>query len=86
MAGLVVVEGPNRGAIHALRPDLTRLGRDAGCEVVVLDDRASRVHAEVVVRGEEHARQETSEAIEALRRFLQVAPAHPYADDARRAL
>ncbi len=54
MAGLVVVEGPNRGAIHALRPDLTRLGRDAGCEVVVLDDRASRVHAEVVVRGDEH--------------------------------
>jgi DNA-binding NtrC family response regulator len=45
MASLVVIEGPNRGAVHTLLPDSNRIGREPGLEVTLLDERASRLHA-----------------------------------------
>lgn len=47
MASFVVLEGANRGAVFLLLPDSNRLGRDPLSEVVVLDDAASRVHAQI---------------------------------------
>ncbi|MEZ6185673.1 MAG: sigma 54-interacting transcriptional regulator [Planctomycetota bacterium] len=52
MPRLVVIEGPNRGAVHSLLPERSRLGRDPQNEVVVLSDRVSRLHAELEVGAE----------------------------------
>jgi len=45
MASLVVIDGPNRGAVHTLLPDANRIGREQGLEVSLFDERASRLHA-----------------------------------------
>ena len=47
MASLIVIDGPNRGAVYTLLPDTNRLGREPGHEVTLLDERASRLHAEL---------------------------------------
>ena len=47
MASLTVLEGLNRGAVFTLLPDLNRVGRDPQNEVVLLDEAASRAHAEL---------------------------------------
>jgi DNA-binding NtrC family response regulator len=52
-AVLIVLEGANRGAVFQLLPDVNRLGRESGCEVAVLDDAASRHHADVAWSVEE---------------------------------
>ncbi len=52
MFQLIVIEGPNRGSIFPLTSGDNRLGRDASCEVVVLDEQVSRTHA--VLRVSDH--------------------------------
>jgi len=47
MAKLVVLEGPNRGAVIRLLPEPARLGRDGAAEIVLPDEGVSRLHAEV---------------------------------------
>lgn len=47
MASLTVLEGANRGAVFSLLPDVNRVGRDPLSEVVLLDEAASRAHAEL---------------------------------------
>ena len=48
MPSLIVLDGPNQGAVFTLLPDRNRVGRDPLSEVVVLDEAASRAHAEVI--------------------------------------
>jgi len=47
MPRLVVIEGPNRGAALRLLPAENRLGRDAGLELCLPDEGASRLHASI---------------------------------------
>ena len=51
---IVVLQGPGRlsGARFPLLGDVVRVGRQADCEVVLLDPGISRLHAEVARRGE----------------------------------
>ncbi len=51
MPKLIVREGYNRGAVHELAGDRTVLGRDPKADVPVLDEKASREHAEVAWKG-----------------------------------
>ncbi len=39
------------GAVHALQPEVTTLGRGPGVHVVLEDPTVSRLHAEIVIRG-----------------------------------
>ena len=48
MPSLIVLDGPNQGAVFTLLPERNRVGRDPLSEVVVLDEAASRAHAEVI--------------------------------------
>ncbi len=53
-AWLVVVEGIHAGHIFRLHPDVTLVGRDPSCDIVLDDEAASRQHAKVrVVEGED---------------------------------
>src|SRR5262249_33295820 len=51
---IVVVQGPGRlnGARFPLQGDRVRIGRQADCDIVLLDPGVSRLHAEVVRDGE----------------------------------
>ena len=53
LAWLAVLDGPERGRIHQLRPDVTTVGRVVGNDVVVPDYSVSSQHAKikVVTRG-----------------------------------
>ncbi len=51
MPKLIVREGYNRGAVHELAGDRSVLGRDPKADVPVLDEKASREHAEVAWKG-----------------------------------
>ncbi len=51
MSRLVVVEGPNRGAVFTIRAKRSRLGRGAAAELTLPDDAISRVHAEILDEG-----------------------------------
>jgi DNA-binding NtrC family response regulator len=51
MPKLVVLEGPNRGAVLRVLPDRNRIGRDADLELSVPDEGVSRLHAEVSLDG-----------------------------------
>lgn len=47
-AWLVVMDGPDKGRIHQLRPEVTTIGRTVGAnDVVVLDDAASGQHIKI---------------------------------------
>ncbi|HZV02891.1 MAG TPA: sigma 54-interacting transcriptional regulator [Planctomycetota bacterium] len=48
MLEVEIEEGANRGARYALAPGENAVGRDASCAVLVIDERASRRHANVV--------------------------------------
>ena len=55
-AWLVVVDGPDRGAIgtvHTLRPDTTTIGRVAGNHIVIRDDTCSAQHARIRIETKE---------------------------------
>jgi DNA-binding NtrC family response regulator len=51
MPALVVLEGPNRGAVLRLLHGANRIGRDPAAEVALPDERASRLHAEIELDG-----------------------------------
>ena len=52
-AWLVIVEGPHAGRIFRLHPDVTLIGRDPSCDIVLDDTAVSRHHAKVrVIEGE----------------------------------
>jgi pSer/pThr/pTyr-binding forkhead associated (FHA) protein len=46
-AWLVIMDGPERGRIHSLRPDTTTVGRATGNDVVVPDDACSGQHLKI---------------------------------------
>ena len=53
-AWLVIVDGIHAGHIFRLHSDVTLVGRDPSCDIVLDDEAASRQHAKVrVVEGEE---------------------------------
>ena len=55
-AWLVVVDGPDRGAIgavHTLHPDTTTIGRTAGNHIPLRDDTCSSQHARIRVEAKE---------------------------------
>jgi pSer/pThr/pTyr-binding forkhead associated (FHA) protein len=53
-AWLVAVEGPHAGHIYRLHPDVTLIGRDPSCDILLDDTAVSRHHAKVrVVEGED---------------------------------
>ncbi len=45
MYQMIVTEGPNRGHLFTLQPGENRLGRDPEVEIIVPDNRVSRLHA-----------------------------------------
>ena len=47
----MALDGPSRGAVHTLLAGRNLLGRDPALEVPLLDERASRNHAEIVLEG-----------------------------------
>ncbi|MFO0934167.1 MAG: sigma 54-interacting transcriptional regulator [Planctomycetota bacterium] len=49
MRTLVVIDGPNRGAVLEIGPGETRIGRDRNVELVLPDARVSRRHAVLAV-------------------------------------
>ena len=55
-AWLVVMDGPEKGRIHQLRPEVTTAGRAAGAnDVVIADDAASGQHLKIKREHEEGA-------------------------------
>jgi pSer/pThr/pTyr-binding forkhead associated (FHA) protein len=55
-AWLVVMDGPEKGRIHQLRPEVTTVGRAAGAnDVVIADDAASGQHLKIKREHEEGA-------------------------------
>lgn len=53
-AWLVVMDGPDKGRIHQLRPEVTTVGRASGAnDVVVADDAASGQHLKIKCEHEE---------------------------------
>jgi hypothetical protein len=55
-AWLVVMDGPDKGRIHQLRPEVTTVGRAAGAnDVLILDDAASGQHLKIKREHEEGA-------------------------------
>ena len=55
-AWLVVVDGPDHasiGKVHALRPDTTTVGRQAGNEIVLADGTCSSQHFRIRVEAQE---------------------------------
>jgi pSer/pThr/pTyr-binding forkhead associated (FHA) protein len=46
-AWLVIVEGPHAGHIFRLHPDVTLIGRDPSCDILLDDTAVSRHHAKV---------------------------------------
>lgn len=53
-AWLAVMDGPDRGRIHALKPDTTTVGRLAGNDVVLPDDTCSGQHAKIKIEPQEN--------------------------------
>ena len=53
LAWLAVLDGPEKGRIHQLRPDVTTVGRVVGNDVVVPDDSVSSQHAKIKVEQQE---------------------------------
>lgn len=47
LAWLAVVDGPEKGRIHQLRPEVTTVGRVVGNDVVVTDDAVSSHHVKI---------------------------------------
>ncbi len=52
MASLFVIRGKNAGQHFSLRGPRTVLGRDASCDIQIVDHEVSRQHAEVVIHPE----------------------------------
>lgn len=52
-AWLVVMDGPDKGRIHPLKPDTTAVGRAAGNDVVLPDDTCSSQHLKIRIEPEE---------------------------------
>lgn len=55
-AWLVVMDGPDKGRIHQLRPDVTTVGRNQGSsDVVIADDAVSGQHLKIKIETQEGA-------------------------------
>lgn len=54
-AWLAVMDGPEKGRIHQLRPDTTTIGRVAGNDVVVADDTVSSQHVKIRIEPQENS-------------------------------
>lgn len=52
-AWLVVLDGPEQGRIHQLRPDVTTIGRVVGNDVLLPDDSVSGQHAKIKMESQE---------------------------------
>lgn len=57
-AWLVVMDGPDRGRIHALKPDATAVGRAAGNDVVLPDDSCSGQHLKIRIEPQENGEEQ----------------------------
>ena len=53
LAWLAVLDGPEKGRIHQLRPDVTTIGRAIGNDVVVPDNSVSSQHGKIKVEPQE---------------------------------
>jgi hypothetical protein len=51
---LLCMTGPNKGLSYFMSADRIVMGRDKGCEIVVLDAKSSREHAELKKIGDEY--------------------------------
>lgn len=52
-AWLVVMDGPDKGRIHPLKPDTTAVGRAPGNDIVVPDDTCSGQHLKIRIESQE---------------------------------
>jgi pSer/pThr/pTyr-binding forkhead associated (FHA) protein len=53
-AWLVVMDGPDKGRIHPLKPDTTAIGRAAGNDVALPDDTCSGQHLKIRIEPQEN--------------------------------